>query len=533
MPALLRNDAIRLFEAAQEALHIAISSLGTSKRKEFRQSGAHYAIETGLIGTAAEQVMAACIVQAHGPSAIAWPSGQYKTAGAVLEEFIELLTQATAVTGFLTDGVPDPVAHRTSLIQSIRSFRLLIATRAGGLHAGRGLLHEAVVEQANQVSEVLMLLARSRRIEPYVANVPRCTWYSRDRMVMIEDLVARLRAAHNDPGALASVYMVLPDLPANAPEWLEAFDRVVVAPKQRDIRFLLDVADQALPAALRRANAAQGAIAVRVAPNDPGALPIAPQFLRRAFNEIAELWDADVATANGRLEHGALDLPPQDSVLDALAVGLGQSGILRDGEKLSAHQSWPAVMSSLVLKGTPGPYWFLVRSCNDLGQLAALLQRAGDIRALPAMAKRAYDECLRGIDLIRNNHAVPVNDDLLGDLLSSATRRIETAGLRVQFKAALGTVRELPAELSPMLEQVADGGEPASTLISSLVNMDVDVTCRRYWLRILAEKANDPDDIPSLVAILRQPEIAGVSTTARQAIRRIDFAMSGPSLVTV
>jgi hypothetical protein len=59
MPALLRNDAIRLFEAAQEALHIAISSLGTSKRKEFRQSGAHYAIETGLIGTAAEQVMAA------------------------------------------------------------------------------------------------------------------------------------------------------------------------------------------------------------------------------------------------------------------------------------------------------------------------------------------------------------------------------------------------------------------------------------------------------------------------------------------
>ncbi|WP_148169507.1 hypothetical protein [Pseudomonas chlororaphis] len=533
MPALLRNDAIRLLEAAQEALHIAISSLGTSKRKEFRQRGAQYAIETGLIGTAAEQIMAACLVQAHGPVAIIWPSGQYKTAGAVLDEFHELLAQATAVTGFLTDGVADAAMHRAHLMRATRAFRLLISTRAGGLHAGRGLLHEAVVEQANQVSEVLALLAHSRRIEPYVANIPRCTWYSRDRMVMIEDLVGRLRAAPMDPAALASVYVVLPDLPANAPEWLDAFDRVVVTPKQRDIRFLLDVADQALPAALRRANAAQGAVPVRLAPHDPAALPIAPHFLRRELNEIADLWDADVATANGRLQQGALDLPPPDAVQDVLAVGLGPSGILRGGEQLSAHQSWPAIMSSLMVQGTPGPYWFLVRSCGDLGQLAALLRRAGNVRPLPARARRTFNECLSGIDLIRNNRSIQIEDALLGDIATAATLRIDPIDLRAKSIVAVGSAKALPPDLFPLLEEIADGGEPAGSLIAALVNTDIDVACKRYWLRLLAERACDHDDLPHLVSILRQPDITAVYTATRQAIRRLDFARSGPALAAL
>ena len=153
MPRLLRFDAIRLLESSQEALNLAVSSLGSQKRIHFRQNSAEFAIEVGLIGAAAELAMSACLVQARGARAIVWPTGQYKTAGAVLEEFRQLASQSTAASSFLTEGVSDPAAHRQALVNVSRAFKRLIPIRAAGFHAGRGLIHEAVVSQANSVAD--------------------------------------------------------------------------------------------------------------------------------------------------------------------------------------------------------------------------------------------------------------------------------------------------------------------------------------------------------------------------------------------
>lgn len=528
MPHLLRFDTVRLLESSQEALHLAVVGLGAQKRVTFRQSAAEFAIEVGLIGAAAELAMASCLVQAKGSQALLWPSGQYKTAGVVLKDFRDLVSEATAASAFLTDGVPDPSSHRHSLLSASESFRRLIPLRAAGLHAGRGLLHEAVVVQANVVAEFLSLLSASRRIHPYLESIPRCLWYGRDRVVLIEDLVARLAGADpgDRPSILSSIFLVLPDIPEEEPEWLDAFERVSIAPRERDVQFLLETLEDALPANLRRTNRAGAGVPVRVEPNDPQALPIAPHFLRRQFNEIPDLWQADIATANGRLNQGALDLPPLDAVVDVFALGLERAAILEASQNVTAHEAWPHVAASLDFRGTVGPYWFLVRRCDDLGQLRGLIEQAAALHQ--RLAQRLPEFCL-GIAALQ--HERPLRQDepefsaLIQELGQLPGDRMWLLERESQYSSQ---ARALPEELHQLLAGVAEGGEPVGKLIEALLLLDCTPECLTYWPRILAELASEADDIPGLVAILGTGDTSAAHTAARRALRRIDFSLYGP-----
>jgi len=531
MPILLRYDTIRLLEASLEALHITVSSLGTCKRVEFRQAAAAYALEAGLLGTSAELAMSACLVQAGGPGAILWPSGQFKTAGAVLHDFRQMVMEATASSNFLTQGVKNPGRHRNDLIRHTLQFRRLISARAGGLHAGRGLTHEATVHQANAVGDFLELLGKSTRIAPYLPRVPRCMWYARDRHIVVEDLIAKLRAGKTaDVGlALSSVYLVLPDIPDEQPEWLEALDRMSVAPKDRDVSYLLGVLENALPATLRRVGPAAPSINVQVQRGAPEALPIDPQFLRRQFNEIPDQYHADVGVANGRLANGIIDVPPAEAIREIFAIGIEQSGILLENELLSAHQTWPGIAASLEVQGTPGPYWFLVRKTLDLGQLVACLNKLSGIA--PRQLQKRISECIYGIEAIRDGRAVERIDIFFADLLEEIPRaesrreQLSTAERRNRNHA-----RAFPEELRDQLSVVAEGGQAVGPLLLELLQMDCSQECLTYWPRILAESAVEADDRPALIATLTSPKTSAGHTAARKALRRIDFSLHGPAV---
>ena len=164
---------------------------------------------------------------------------------------------------------------------------------------------------------------------------------------------------------LASIYVVLPDVPEEEPDWLEAFDRASVSSTERDIAYLTDVLEQAIPVSLRRTSRSGRATPVTIRPEDPDTLPISPQHLRRQFNSIADQWGADIANANGRLEAGIIDLPPTEAVLEVFAIGLERAGVLLDGYNLQPHESWPFRAASASFSGRPGPYWFLLRATKD------------------------------------------------------------------------------------------------------------------------------------------------------------------------
>lgn len=534
MPPLLRNDAVRMLEAAIESLHIAITNLGSKKRFDFRQGQAEFAVEIGLIGIAAELAMSACLCQAGGPAAILWPSGQYKTAGAVLEDFRTLVSAGLANSAFLTQDVADPAAHKRSLLAKVQNFRRLIPFRAGGVHAGNGLLHEATVVQANDVSEFLELLSKSSRIRPYLSKIPQCLLYSRDRTLLVEDIDRRLREASGRARAtaLASLYLVLPDIPNEVPEWIDALERVSIAPRHRDVAFLMECVDAALPAVLRRVGDREGVpVPVAVRPDDPHALPINPQFLRRQFTDIPALWHADIATSNGRLENGSIDPPPAEAVREVFALSLNRSHILREGESFTGHQSWAHIVSSLTVQGTPGPYWFLVRRTDDLGQLVAQVRRAVAVGA--RITNQNSTEFFSGVEAIRRNTPIPVNSPLVEALLAEiAEAETKRAALTFNIERSRGLNRALPDDLVPEAIDVADGGQTVGYLLDLVLQDEGGrLEAKRYWSKVCAEIASDQDDLPSLIRVLATRDLVPAHTAARKALRRIDFRLFGPPVV--
>jgi len=439
-----------------------------------------------------------------------------------------MVAKGTVASSFLTDGISDGQGHRKNLLKSATGFRRLIAARAGGLHAGRGLLHETTVVQANSVADFLELLGESRRLHPYLERIPRCLWYSKDRTLLIEDLRNRLSqpSADDKVQLLSSLYLVLPDVPEEEPEWLAALERVAVAPQNRDVEYLLDTLERALPASLRRTTDATGTVPVRIATGDPAALPIAPQFLRRQFNQIPELWHSDIATANGRLSQKVLDLPPAEAVQDVFALGLERAAVLNSGEHLSAHQAWPHIVSSFNKPGTVGPYWFLVRRCEDLGQLTSLLNQAIKIRKKLA---ESLAECLHGIDVLSSGETIGDDDKYFIQVISE-TKHIQSdlSWLIEVERKNRGTLRALPEELQDVLKAVAEGGEPVGKLLSGILDSKPCANCLVYWPRVLAENSSVEDDVPSLIALLRTADASAGHTAARKALRRIDFALHGP-----
>ena len=535
MPQWLRLDSIRLFEASIEALQLAANSLGSNKRTEFRQPIAEYSIEVGLVGASAELAMAACVVQAFGPSAIVWPSGQYKTAGQILSEFRTMVRSATANTEILTHGVADAVQHRNELIAASTPFRRLFPIRAAGLHAGRGVLHEAAVLQANQVADLIDLLTKSAKISPYVPHIPRCKSYASDRNLVIEDIARRLAEAEGSEreSALAALYLVLPDIPEEEPEWMDAFDRVAIAPRRRDVNYLMDTLLTAVPVTLRRIAGVGDIVPVANRPQDADAIPIAPQYLRRQFNEIPELWHADVATANGRLAAGSLDLPPPEAVREVFALGLDETGILRAGDSLSAHQSWPFIVSSVAVQGTSGPYWFLVRRTPDLGQLLRQLQAAIDVGG--ERTRTRLQEVMYGIEAIRDDRRIPNTDEHFSDIFEGLeTAETTRDDLVAKYDRHAGTARALPADLRDPLQLVVDGGLAVGELLNDLINREnIAVDCLKYWCRVLADVADDRVDGAALIAILAMDQIHQADTAAKKALRRIDFRLFGPPLESV
>lgn len=530
MPLFLRRDSIRMLEASLNALHLALSKLGSTTRYEVRETYSEHAAEIGLIGSSAELAMAACLVHAHGPSIQKWPSGHYKAFPAILDEYRKLVLEARPNSEFLVEGLDDPKAHRERLLDACSNFRILSSARAGGLHAGRGPTREAAIVQGNSVSDFLDCLGASSKIKPYLANIPKCPFFDRDRMVIVEDLARRLNEASgvDQQAFLSSVFLVLPDVPDHMPEWIDALDRVSIAPRDNDITYLLNVIEGAVPATLKRTTGSGAAVPVKVDQHNPDSLPVATRYLRTQFNQRRDQLHADIGTANGRLQDRFLDLPPVEAVREMFAIGLETAGLLEEEDRLTAHKSWPFVAASLDVQGTIGPYWFLIRETGDLGQLAALLRSAVEVGG-SRLARKAK-ECLYGIDAAREDDTIAKDDDQFEDLIEDLRRTEEVkSGLNENHERHRGTSKGLPDELADRLQDVIEGSS-AGSLIQALMTDSVSRDCKRYWVRVLCESALDIDDLPSLVEVLSSDDASIAHTAARKAMRRIDFRIHGPSL---
>lgn len=309
-----------------------------------------------------------------------------------------------------------------------------------------------------------------------------------------------------------------------------------MAPTDRDLSLLLKVLEKAIPTSLQKTGVAraQKAVAVVVRPEDPNALPIAPQYLKTQFTNISDQWRSDIGNANGRLEQNTLDLPPQASVREVFALGLEKSRVLDPGASFGPHEAWPFIATSLNAPGggTPGPYWFLIRRTSDHGQLTARLKKASQ---LSTTVKRNMEEVLHGLEVLAGS-APPLKptDKFFGKLLAArdaAEQRRE--GLERVLQRAADQGKPLPEGLGGLVAQVAQGESNLGPALVTLVEAKgLRPETARYWAAVLCEAAYEAADAPGLVMVLATRALDNAHTAARKALRLIDFSEYGPPVET-
>jgi hypothetical protein len=534
MPKLLRGSTIQLLHGSIDMLRASIDGCGRARTDDDYAQAQCLAPETGLVGSAADLVLKACVFQVLGRSALLKPDGSYKTAGETLADFRRMLRSNHPRLKCLTAGVADPPAHLERLLHCTSRWRVLLTARAAGLHMAEGVSRDVLTYAINETVEFLSTLGESHRFSPYTHSVPRRLAVAKERLVLCEELAKAAETSADTKSlgaALLGLFLVLPDLPNEEPDWLAALDRVAVAPRKRDISCLLAALQQAAPAQLLKAAGAGPGFAVRV--QNDAAIAISPQFLKRAFTKVPEQWHADVANANGRLEQGTFDPPPMDFVHDMFVIGLESVGLPADelAQGLTAHQAWPFVAASLSAQGTAGPVWFWLSATRpgERPQLMKQLERAAEVGG-----KRLQNglEYLRpGIDAFDSGKALSV-ESVMGSVIAKDLDRLENEwpGLEEKLEEIAADAPQAPEAI--IARQVIDEGYVGGALLALAKGEvpDMPKGVQRTWAWRLTRTAKDHDDREGVLAVLRTETFDNARTDARKALRLIDFLKYGPRL---
>ncbi|MCI5227033.1 MAG: hypothetical protein D3918_10350 [Candidatus Electrothrix sp. AX2] len=367
--------------------------------------------------------------------------------------------------------------------------------------------------------------------------IPKCLLYKIDRTLILEDLAAKLNQANEEdkPRLLASIYLVLPEVPKDEPEWLSTFEKVSIAPAKNDVTYLTQVLSTALPATLIRTSSENGDfLPVTVKTDDPNALPISSFHLKRKHSNLRDQWYTDIANANGRMDNGVLDLPPQLTVAEVFAIGLEDAGIMVD-KQFGPHESWLFIVASMNTSGTCGPYWFLVKKTKDLGQLKAQLEKAQQRIASKKIIQN-INECISGINIFlkkQEGSGQDINwiDKIKSDIVDTSKKR---ASIMNKIEHSKENERTLPSSLAKKLTCCLQENKPYTKIYDALLHPEddafMDDGALKYWCRILAEGSQYLSEAAPLVSILAKKELAPAHTAARKALRRIDFHEFGPNL---
>jgi hypothetical protein len=490
-----------------------------------------------LIGVAADLGISACLYQVLGTSGIVRKdTGFYLTAGEALEKFRGTLGATIPRLTTLTAGVPDGTHHLKKLNAACSNFPVIFTARAAAVHAGAGISHDVAVCAGKSVADFLLTLAESPKWKPYLRQVPKIPALPKEKTLIAQELAASLTSTEKSKvaGALAGIFLVLPELTKNEPAWLKTLQRVQVTPRNHDISVLVKTLQQATVGELYKVGKGAAAIATKIDPGNPNAIPIYIEGMKKKFDKPADAWGGYVGMANGQLEKGILSLPPIGAIYGFAAAGLDQIGLPDEEiqQGLAAHSLWPFISGALDYSGTKGPCFFLLRSLKvgEFGQLSALLTSASSESHKLKKALQAY---LPLFEAIANNRAAPANSVLAQKLSAEVEKREDN---REKLSQALadrakwaGTKAKAAYELIATEIQRTDSLLAPLTLVhEQKIDFGADNLAA---LRLMMDGCTEREDIAALALILSKDGFEPILTHARKAIQQIDYAFFGPQLV--
>jgi len=510
VPRKLKAGTIQRIKGSESALQLSLFGLAVPRLDSADWT---YCAEVGLLGASAELAVAAVVHEVAGEGALLKPDGRYVYASECLEAMEGLLAQDVSELDQLVKGVSSKPEHIAQLAAASAGFRFLLRLRAAALHAGEGVSRAVAMQAASDVYTFLSLLGQSTRWNPYVRSCPPPPEIAVRRELLVEELVSAATAKNvRQAGqAVLSLFLVVPELSREEPEWLAALDRVTAVPTRKDITLLMKSLQAADIGSLIRSSGS-GAIPVTV--QKGAGLKVDVTAVKRSLENPVERWNAAVGLANGGLNSGQLYLPPVEAIYE-----LFESRCVEDSafpKEMTAHEAWPFIAAALSGQGTEGPVFFIAKALKkgEDGQLLAQLKRAAAMKGQRlARELSAYEPLLVAAARGRSVRGAP---ELLGELDGLVQQRRELAvRAKTEVSAALG-------------KKPSDG---FVRLVADAVAADQAPEDR--IVRLAVDAAFEQKDVPSLCELLAWHERTGkvsiLKTNIRKALRGIDFGAFGPS----
>lgn len=541
MPKFLKESAIGILESGVESYLLALYGMTLPSIRTQRKQEVKYAPVIGLFGASSELLVKACLVQAKGLSAMFRDgdvsSRVFRFGSEVIEEFRKDVRDANQSISYLWRSTTDFAEQQQQLLHYLDKFKLLQELRAGGLHAGVGCSRDIVVSVANDLYCFIMLLAQGKKLKAYLKNIPAPEATIRDREAIIEDLTRRMNAVKepaDKAGYLRNMYLVLPYIPEFQPDWITAFDKIAVAPPTiNDVTYLAKTLSDAHSIYLLKNRGGKSGIPVRVEPNNPDALPISIQHIKRTLSSIPDKFNNDIMTANTRLEEKRLDLPIDDFLIDLYALGLEKAGVLVSPNKqLTAQQAWPFVVAAYSTAKTPIPCWFIVKTCDEIEQLIAFLKRSNDIGN--GYLRRRMGAVINSLQALQNNATVYLGkekDPAFSDICSYAKSITHIKAEQLHPYTPMFLRRYPPGvEVSSIIHEFVNGNKNAGDTLASMLKLDKLTDNERKSALALIPLCNSPENKNGLISILRTKHLSGYVSQARKLMFFSDFIENGPRL---
>lgn len=535
MPMYLKKDTIRLLEASIETISMAITSLGVPDRIELRSNLVKNSVTIGMVGISAELAMDSILTQANGSKSLLLQSGYYKSAGNVLEDFKKLIKERNLKISFLIKDVDDIDDMLNEILKKIAKFKILMPLRASAVHAGIGVSKDACIVAINDVIDFLNLISKSSRIKPYTISIPKKVEIIKENQIIIDELIEKLKKSNDiseKANAIASIYLVTPEVPENPEKWMESFEKLMFSPKASDISFLLDTLKDSKYASLIKVSGNDIGLPVVVEKDNPSAIPIEPQFLKKSFTSIKDRFYADTRSANGRLDENVLDVPPIESIYEIFTFKIEKLGVKTDeNDKISHTETWSLICSSLTYAGTIGPIWYFIRKTDNIKQLKGYLGRA--LKTSDTKLNKNFRKIESCFNTIVNDDYINTEDKYVNDIIllkDNADKKREN--LREIIERQNGTSKELKDNA---LEDFTKFENEDITLGDIIINIIDDKygfnnNDKMYWAKSFCEAATEEEDLEGILAIIKTKEMKQIHTVARKAIQMIDFVNYGPSI---
>ena len=541
MPKFLKNNTIVLLDGGVESYLLALYGMAMPSFRGGKKPESKYAPIIGLYGAAAELLVKACLVQAKGLSAMYHnddiSTGVYKFGSEVIEEFRHYIRNDETCVSYIWADLEDHQVQKEQLLHYISKFKLLQAERASGLHAGVGSSRDITVSAATDVYNFIQLLSESKKLKPYLRNIPAPESTVRDREAIIEDLTRRLRSAKDDSvklGLLRNMYLVLPYIPELKPDWIDAFDRIVSAPPtQDDLSYLAKTLSDAHSIYLLKNRGGKEGVPVRIDAHNPDALPIAIQNIKRELSSTPDKFNNDVLSANTRLAENRLDLPIDEFLVDLYALGLEGAGVVSDENPyLTAQQTWPFVAAAYSTNGTPRPCWFIIRQCNEIDKLVAFLKSAETCGN--GYLRRRMPELLEALNAYQTSGVTKIGSQRTSEFkeLREFQKLVERMPeeKRKPFSPAFLRKNILGEPMTAIVHEFVAGRRNAGNSLSKALELPILSAGDKKAALALLALCIDGENKNGLISVLRTSHLKTYSSAARKTMFFVDFTENGPTV---